>query len=216
MINYYKKRFPADWEKSVEQQLTFLNDKKIDAELYLYLISFSVVEQDNNGAYQTITYKKVLPSQTAMGNVLGIKSRTTLKTHLEYLVEREYIEEYKDRYVFVNPETKFFDIPIDTIEFLKTVAKEKVVKAFICLGQWWNFKQSQFLFTREELGKHIGINMESDGGSYGYKAVDHILIALEKFGFIKYVEFKTEEGKNRVRLSSFNVDCPKKDNNENN
>jgi hypothetical protein len=55
--NIVQKRFPADTDLN---KRTFLNDPKIDAELYAYLQSISVPDETGT---ETRVYKKDLPSQ---------------------------------------------------------------------------------------------------------------------------------------------------------
>lgn len=57
MPNIVQKRFPADTDLN---KRTFLNDPKIDAELYAYLQSISVPDETGT---ETRVYKKDLPSQ---------------------------------------------------------------------------------------------------------------------------------------------------------
>lgn len=74
-----KKRFPADITLDIT---TFLNDKKVDGELYALLQSFS---RHNN--YDTYVLKKDLPKQAIICESIGIKSPKTLRVHLKYLID---------------------------------------------------------------------------------------------------------------------------------
>lgn len=72
--------------------------------------------------------------------MIGIKSRTTLKTHLNYLIEKGYVVEEGDKYILPNQEEIFFMIPLDTLKFLNDALKEQVVKIYLYLGQRWKYK----------------------------------------------------------------------------
>lgn len=203
----YQKRMPADWIKTIEEGLTFLNDKKIDGELYAYLMSQSY---GKNG--QTVVEKKKLPTQSEICQIIGIKSRTTYNTHMKYLIAKEYVKEENGFYILFNPESMYFEIPQDTLEYFNNVAHEQVIKAFICLGQMWKYGQSKnkkYVFSKKELGTRIGINMEAGGGKAGYKVVNDILTSLTRQGFIKCEEFYDNNITPRYRLTYFTVEYPK-------
>lgn len=205
----YNKRMPADWIKKIEEGLTFLNDKKVNGELYAYLMSQSYGKDG-----KTIVEKKRLPKQSEICEIIGIKSRTTYGTHLNYLIERGYIQEDKVNkcYILLNPETMYFEIPQDTLEYFNNVAHEQVIKAFICLGQMWKYSQVKkelYVFSKKELGIRIGINMDAGGGKQGYKVINDILSSLKRQGFIKCEEFYDENIIPHIRLLSFTTEPPK-------
>ena len=66
--------------KKVPTELKFFADKKINGELYSYLLLLS---DENN----TI-YKSNLPAQDNISKNIGIQSTTTLRTHLKYLIKQ--------------------------------------------------------------------------------------------------------------------------------
>lgn len=78
------KRFPAD---TTLDTLTFLNDKKINGELYAYLQELSTYELGDLQEPITFVNKKDMPKQSLMCETLGIKSPKTLRSHLNYLIE---------------------------------------------------------------------------------------------------------------------------------
>jgi len=80
------KRFPANTDLNVS---TFLNDKKIDGELYSLLQTYSYP----NSQKETVVEKKSLPTQTEICEKLGIKSTKTYRAHLKYLVSVGLVEE---------------------------------------------------------------------------------------------------------------------------
>lgn len=119
------KHFPADTSMDYK---TFLNDNKIDGELYAYLLSMSYGEDK-----QTVVYKENLPTREQLSKILKI-SRKTLYTHLEYLKEKGYIIEESKKYIIPKVEKMYFKIPQETIDFLRNVVKEPVIKTYIYLG----------------------------------------------------------------------------------
>jgi hypothetical protein len=80
-----KKYFPADPDLNI---LTFLNDKKINGELYAYLQSISdFISKDNGQNRYTYVLKKKIPTQAKVCSLLGIKSPKTYRNHLKYLID---------------------------------------------------------------------------------------------------------------------------------
>lgn len=86
-----EKRFPADTALDV---LTFLDDKKVDGELYACFQSLSIHDEKD-----TYVLKKDLPTQIKICNAIGIKSPKTLRAHLKYLIDQKLVEEQEDRYI---------------------------------------------------------------------------------------------------------------------
>lgn len=192
------KHFPAD--TSLEYD-TFLNDKKMDGELYNYLLSCSYGE---NG--QTIVYKTNLLTYDKIAEKLGVSKRT-ITNHMAYFKEKGYIidDRPNKRYVLPKVEKMYFKVPQETTQFLRDTVKDPVVKTYIYLGQRNSYKPGQYVFTVKEICEHLGLNYQSS-----YKAVDNYLVALAKFGLIDYVEFY-EDKKPLKRLLKVNTDCPKKE-----
>ena len=172
-----QKRFPADTTLKEE---TFLNDKKIDAELYAYLLSLSYPEEVTG---RTVTRKTDLPTQAQICEKINIKSSTTYRTHLKYLIEQGYIEEESDKYIFPRKENIYFDIPLNTVQYLLDTVQEPVIKAYIYLGQRNKFKPG-YVFTLEELAEHIGISLR--GHQREYTRLNNILRALAINGLVQY------------------------------
>lgn len=148
-----QKRFPAN---TTLQQQTFLNDKKINGELYGLLQGLS--EHDGTGTY---VLKKKLPTQTKICEIIGIKSPKTLRVHLKYLIERDYVIEEKDKYYLPLSEDIYLLIPLDTVNYLNDNCKEHVYKIYIYLGQRWKWAQARkepYCFSYREIGEHIGLS----------------------------------------------------------
>lgn len=184
-----QKRFPAD--TSLRYQ-TFLNDKKVNGELYAYLQSLSeyqVLDKQDNKFF-TFIYKKNMPKQNVMCEVLGIKSPKTLRTHLNYLIEQGYVQDTEDKYVLPELEDIYFLIPLKTIQYLKDNCKDHVFKIYIYLGQrykWALDNGTLYEFTLEELGNHIGLKIKNN--SRGYEIINNALELLCNSGLVDYVSF---------------------------
>ena len=194
------KRFPANTSM---EETTFLNDKKVNGELYALLQSYSYP----NDKQETIVVKKSLPTQAEMCSKLGIKSPKTYRAHLQYLITLGYVVEKDGCYYLPNVEEIYFMIPLDTIKYLNDTLKEQVVKIYIYLGQRNKYKPG-YEFTIEELAKHIGIKL--DNNSRNYELVNNALLALYNSELIDYVEFY--EGKYpKKRLTKFSLTHKTKD-----
>ena len=77
-----EKRFPAD---TTTETTTFLNDPKVDAELYAYLQALSVFDADSG---ENRVYKNKMPTRKYLAEtVFEYGSRNTLTAHLNYLRE---------------------------------------------------------------------------------------------------------------------------------
>lgn len=190
------KRFPANTSLDIT---TFLNNKKIDGELYAYLQSLSYP----NDKKETIVSKKSMPTQAIICNALGIKSPKTYRSHLNYLIETGYVVDNGTEYYLPNQEEIFFLIPLDTLKFLNDCLKEQVIKIYIYLGQRWKYKQNDYTFTLEEIAEHIGIKIGNH--QRNYDIINNALICLYNNGLIDYVEY-FENNKPRKRLTNFSLE----------
>ena len=183
MDNKIKKRIPAN--TSLEFP-TFLNDRKIDGELYAFLQQISTVRNDN----ETVIDKYTMPTQRVICDAVGIKSPKTLRGHLQYLINAGYIVEEENFFVLPNKEEFYFLIPLETIKYLNDTLKEQVIKIYVYLGQRYQYAQSKgdlYQFTLEEIASHIGYTLV--GNPRGYETVYNALDCLRQLGLIDYVDF---------------------------
>lgn len=213
-----QKRFPAD---TTMEFSTFLNDKKINGELYAVLQGASeyiVIDKALN-LYQTYVPKSKMPTQAEMCRILGIKSPKTLRQHLQYLIDQHYIvpggtnEDDKNvAYYLPEMENIYFYIPIDTLKYLRDSCKEHVFKIYIYLGQRYKMALGmgkQYEFTLEELGTHIGIGLKNH--SRQYEVVNNALELLYNSGLISYVSyFDGQMQKKKLMSFSFQYTHPEK------
>lgn len=184
-----QKRFPAD---TTLDELTFLNNKKINGELYAFLQGISRYEVIDRESNQFVTYvlKKDLPTQTKICESLSINSPKTYRAHLNYLIECGYIIDEGDRYMLPEKESIYFLIPLLTLQYLNDNCKEHVIKIYVYLGQKYKqglYNGKQYEFTLEELGNHIGIKIKNN--SRGYSIINNALDLLYNSGLIDYVSY---------------------------
>lgn len=188
------KKFPSDIKLDA---LTFLNDKKIDAELYAYLMSISRGEKKENKE-QTIVYKSDLPNQTKIAEILHLKARQTVSAHFKYLIEQKYIIEEKDKYILLNPEKYYFKIPLETLQYLIDTVKETVIKVYIYLGVCNEYKPSGYNFTIKEICTHLGLNYQNNS-----TRIRNILDILEKLNLITFKILYDEKDMPYFQLCNF-------------
>lgn len=186
---------PADTQM---QQLTFLNDKKINGELYALLMAHSTPDETK----RTVVNKKDLPRQVDICSQIGLGSRSTLAAHLKYLIERGYVVEEGDKYYLPNQEEIYFMLPLTTLKFLNDTLKEQVIKIYLYLGQRWKYKKNEYVFTIDEIATHIGIKLGNHARNY--EIINNALICLKNNELIDYVEFYENE-KPRKRLTNFSL-----------
>lgn len=187
-----EKRFPAD---TTLEAVTFLNDKSIDGELYAIFQSLSIPIEVSENSYETLVPKRSLPTQKKICEMLHIKSVKTYRSHLNYLIDKGYIQQKDDGdYVLPNCEDIYLKIPLETVEYLTLNCREHVVKIYIYLMQRWKYAKLQgkfYKFTLKEIGEHVGLKIGNH--SDGYKIINYALELLANSGLIEYED--TYEGK---------------------
>ena len=167
-------------------------------------------------SFDTYVLKSNLPSQVEICKSLGIKSPKTYKTHLNYLIQNEYIKEEDDRFVLPEKEDIYFLIPLATLQYINDNCKEHIIKIYVYLGQ--KYKQTQYNnkkynrndayeFTLEELGEHIGIKVKNN--SRAYDVLNNALTLLYNSGLIDYVSYYNGQ-QQKKKLIKFSFDVNKK------
>lgn len=196
-----KKRFPADTAK---KELTFLRDKKVDAELYAYFQSISIAVDG-----ETIVNKIDLGTQAEIcqkmcecGKKMGVK---TYRAHLKYLIEQKYIIEEDEYYILPKKEDIYLMIPLETIIFIQDVLKEPVIKTYIYLGQRYKYKRD-YLFTEQEIADCLGISLIGNGAAY--KSIKNYLYALKRIGLIDFEQVYIKK-KPQLKLIRWNLTLDK-------
>lgn len=193
------KRFPAD---TTDEEITFLNDGKIDAELYAYLQSLSYPDPETK---ETRVDKSRLPGQDYIAEeILKCKSRNTVGNHLRYLKDTGFIIDEGKYYVLPDREKMFFKMPLELLNYFIDVVKQPVLKTYIYLGQRFSYKPHDYVFTIREIAEHIGMNYNKQSA-----IISNYVDVLERLGLIKvarYYEDKTP----RMKLINFNTSLPDK------
>lgn len=147
-----------------------------------------------------------MPTQAEICRNLGMKSPKTLRAHLNYLISTGYVEDRGEEYCLPDKEGIFTFLPLSTIKFLKDCLKDQVVKIYLYLGQRWNYKGTQYVFTIEELAEHIGLKL--DGNSRNYEIINNVLTCLVNNDLLNYVEYY-ENNRPRKRLTYFSYEYKK-------
>ena len=162
--------------KKVPTELKFFADKKINGELYSYLLLLS---DENN----TI-YKSNLPAQDNISKNIGIQSTTTLRTHLKYLIKQNYLIDKRIYYYLPEPQS-YLEIPIETINIIFTLKLKGLFKIYTFLG--WQQKQfNHYFFTTDILSeKALGIKLNNN--SKNYETINNALNSLINLGLIEYI-----------------------------
>ena len=203
-----QKQFPANTEIKIDEESqlikTFLNDNKVDAELYGYLLSKSIGDKELG---RTVVYKSNLDSWTYVTKeILHYKSRQTLYNHLNYLIQQGYIEEEKDRYILPDKEKMYFKIPVDLLNYFIDTLKEPVLKTYIYLGQRYNYKLSKnetgYIFSIKELCDHFGLDYCKKGST-----INNYLSILTQLKLITMTQIWVNE-KPMMKLLSVSKEVP--------
>jgi hypothetical protein len=63
-----------------------------------------------------------------------MKSPKTYKTHLQYLLDRGYIQDAGDKYILPEKEDIYFLIPRKTLRYINDSCKEHIIKIYVYLG----------------------------------------------------------------------------------
>lgn len=188
--------------------LTFLNDKKLNGELYAILQSVSNYRIINKGqnTFETFINKRNMPTQTEMCKRLGIKSPKTLRKQLEYMKEQSYIIPGEEDIVYYLPEMEdiYSLLPTETINYLVDSCKPHVIKLYIYLGQRYMLGlklNKNYEFTLQQLADHLGLSIQNHSRSY--EVINNALWLLQNSGLIDYYEYTSEGYITKKVLTSF-------------
>lgn len=202
------KSFPTDpsmeYDKEGNLILTFLNDSKVDAELYAYLLSISLgIDKE------TRTYKKdMLSIKQISTEILQVKSRQTVYNHLNYLIEQDYITDKGDYYLINNKQSPFLKIPLDLVKYFCDNLKEAVLKVYLYLGQRYIYKPQEWEFSIKELCEHLGLNYNVKRNR---EKISNTLSILSDVGLISYKVIKKDNLTFLMKLTNFSTQKPKSD-----
>lgn len=125
-------------------------------------------------------------------------------SHIKYLKERGYIQE-EENYILLNPEKYYFNIPLETLQYLLDTVKELVIKTYIYLGACNNINPNNYTFTLKELCEHLGISYTSQNGR---NRIKNCLDILQKLKLIDFIILYNEKKLPYFKLISFTISCP--------
>lgn len=201
-----ERRFPADTR--VEKK-TFLNNRKLNGELYCMLQSFAKSPFDNKGHKgKTLVHKKDLPNQDVICEKLGIKSTKTVRNHLAALKEAGYIIDNGKTYELPELDDMYLLVPVETAAYLWDNCKDHVVKLYLYLGQRYKYATMElhrgyYDFSYAEIGEHLGLNIKNN--SEGYRVIGNALLLLKNSGLVDYEEVYVNKVPYK-RLTAFSTD----------
>lgn len=205
-----EKRFPADTSRRSEN-ITFLNNKDIDGELYGYLQSISMPEKMSNGQYLTVVYKKSIPTQKELGKKLKMTDKTVRSHFSKLIVEGYLIQRENGDYILPNKENSFLMIPLDTVKYLSDCCKEHIFKIYIYLVQKYKFYQTKmgikYEFTYKEIIDMLGYSTTNKAYN---DVIKHALELLSNSGLIEYVSFYNGQAK-RMKLVGISYNYKKEE-----
>ena len=177
-----------------------LENKKLHDILYLLLQSLS--EWDGAAGHNRYIMKKDV-NKTKLSKVCGYKSRQTIYTHLNHLVDDGYLIDLPDRYEFPALENgEYFLIPYDTAWFLVNTQTYNVIKVYVYLGVRWIVNGSKsYEVSHKQICDAIGIYWDDQDNR---DVVSAILLTLHN-NFL--ITISNPHYANGVTMSTvFNVD----------
>lgn len=160
------RQFPSKEEK--------LNDKKLHDILYLLFQSLSEWDGDLNEE-RYIPKDNINKSQLA--KVCGYKTRNTLYSHINDLIENGYINETEEKYILPNLNSgEYFLIPYDTAQFLVGTQTTNVIKVYVYLAnRWMANKQEGFGITYKKLCEVVNLYWNDQNNR---ETISNILLTL--------------------------------------
>lgn len=127
---------------------------------------------------------------------------------MKYLKERGYIREEGEDYILLNPEKYYFNIPLETLQYLVNTVKELVIKTYIYLGVCDNINPNNYTFTLKELCEHLGINYTKTDSR---NRIRDSLDILRKIGVINFIVLYDEKKLPYMKLTYFTTNYPVSD-----
>ena len=168
-----------------------LGDKKVDYNLYGLLQAMSYLKDGKRFVYAVdATPSKLLDMTPVDGTGKKITSLATIKRVMSFfkgvgLITEGKVEDLAGKEVkcyWLNEDENYFQfINLDTLRFLCNATNSNVIKVYAYLLNK-NFYFEDYTFTKKELLDAIGYSSKDKG----QQLMDDILLALTKFGLIKF------------------------------
>lgn len=220
-----EKRFPSDFRDQTDTK-TMLSDTKVDMQLYnlLQCNSMPYPIKDESGKvidYETRVYKKDIPTQEEIAEMLGVSLRT-IKTRWKYLFSPSttnkfcpYLEKRRDQngiyYIILNKEKNYIKVPLEICNYLNHGYSSLAIRVYNYLFARDNYIKylggGHYIFTLTGLAKRLGMsdNPRENTWSWPDGAIPQALIALQMGKLIEF-ERKTENNRNFYILKSITKD----------
>ena len=168
-----------------------LGDKKVDYNLYGHLQALSYLKDGKRFVYASeATPSKLLDMTPVDGTGKKITSLATIKRVMSFfkgvgLITEGKVEDLNGKEVkcyWLHEDENYFQfINLDTLRFLCNATNSNVIKVYAYLLNK-NFYFEDYTFTKKELLDAIGYSSKDKG----QQLMDDILLALTKFGLIKF------------------------------
>lgn len=168
-----------------------LGDKKVDYNLYGHLQALSYLKDGKRFVYAVdATPSQLLAMTPVDGAGKKITSLATIKRVMKFfkdsgLITEGKVEDLSGKEVkcfWLNEDENYFQfIQLDTLRFLCNTTNSNVIKTYAYLLNK-SFYFEGYTFTKKELLDAIGYSSKDKG----QQLMDDILLALSKFGLIKF------------------------------
>ena len=167
-----------------------LGDKKVDYNLYGHLQALSYLKDGKRFVYASEATPSKLLDMTPTENGKKITSLRTIQRVLKFfkdsgLITEGKVEDLAGKEVkcfWLNEDENYFQfIQLDTLRFLCNTTNSNVIKTYAYLLNK-SFYFEGYTFTKKELLDAIGYSSKDKG----QQLMDDILLALTKFGLIKF------------------------------
>lgn len=163
----------------------FINDKKINDLLYIWLLIHSYFNSE-------LKIRIVLEKQINFSKLqkeLNI-TRKTLRSDFKYLVCKEYLvfDNINKNYIIKNINNSFVEISSFCLQHMLTTNLRNIVKVYSLLKFYYNVNKDDYnFFTQKILLDKIGY---SNVTTSNYKIIKDIIFWLEKNKYLMYYKIK--------------------------
>lgn len=171
--------------------------------------------------YETRVYKKDIPTQEEIAEMLGVSLRT-IKTRWKYLFSPSttnkfcpYLEKRRDKngiyYIILNKEKNYIKVPLEICNYLNHGYSSLAIRVYNYLFARDNYIKylggGHYIFTLTGLAKRLGMADDPQRNIWGWPdgSIPQALIALQTGKLIEF-ERKTENNRNFYILKSITKD----------